>query len=475
MGFVLNPLYGTFDIDKGHGDILAPSAASNNQIAIFTDPTHIIGATGNGLAQSTGGIFGVIATGAINATAPLTISGVGKAVGGSVNAVITTGNISVNSSVLALTGGTAASLAQVTLGWIVGTTAQFLRGDATWANFPAILTTGSLVVSSPLTATGETTGVILGAGAQFQVNTGNITTTSPIIGITGGTAASLTPVTLGIIQGTTAQYLRGDGSWQDYFSVTGTGNILFTSPIVVSGNTTGALLGDAATFTVTTGNINASSPITITGAGKAVGGSVNAVVTTANLTVASPVVASATTALLLAPTTLSINTANLTVTAPVVASATTALLLAPTTLSITTGGVTVSAPVVFSGVGVAVAGSMNFSVTTGNINGTGCTITGAGKAVGGSVNIAVSAGSATVRAYFESTNVLGGSVNFVFATTLNAPYIGLLAVVNTGSQIIVPDFIYWGANNVAVGLTSFVSQITAAAGSWSVAYSIPSA
>jgi hypothetical protein len=474
MGFVFNALTGCFDIDKGHGDILAPAGASNNQIAIFTDPTHIIGATGNGLAQSTGGIFGVIATGAINATAPLTISGVGKAVGGSVNAVVTTGNITVNSSVLALTGGTAASLADVTLGWIVGTTAQFLRGDATWANFPAILTTGSVVAYSPVVVTGETTGVLLGAGVQWAVTTGNITTTSPIIGITGGTAASLTPVTLGIIQGTTAQYLRGDGSWQDYFSVTGTGNILFSSPIVVSGNTTGALLGDAATFTVTTGNINASVPITITGAGKAVAGSVNVVVTTANLTVTAPVVASATTALLLAPTTLSVTTGGVTVSAPVVFSGLGVAVAGSMNISVTTGPVNVTSPIVISGAGQAVAGSVNVSVTTGNINGTGCTITGAGKAVGGSVNISVSASGPT-RANFQSANVVGGSVNVVLATSMNAPYIGVLAVVNSGSQIIIPDFIYWNSSNVAVGLTSFVSQITAAGGSWSVAYSIPSA
>ena len=451
MSFVFNPLYGTFDIDKGHGDILAPGAASANQIVIFTDPTHVVGATGNGLVQAIGGIYGVVATGAINATAPLTISGVGKAVGGSVNAVITTGNIAVNSSVLALTGGVAASLSNVTLGWVAGTTAQYLRGDATWQNFPAILSSGNLTVTGPVTVTGVTSGVLLGSGADIQVTTGNINATIPLSisgdgkAVGGSVNATVTTATATV---NAPIVISGVGNVLSAtnISVT-TGNVDVVAPVVFSGD--GRLVAGSGNISVTTDNINVTAPVVISGVGKAVAGSVNVSVTTGALNVNAPIVFAGDGRLVGGSGNISVTTANLSISYPLAVSGdTTGIIMGTgTTISMSTATtdmflrgdgvwavVTANSvagypfvaisPLVLTGAGLLLSTSANIDVTTGNITGgTDVIISGVGKVVGGSVNIALNMLSASTENFVgpAGNDVTGdGSSGNPFATITHA-------------------------------------------------------
>lgn len=417
MGYVFNPLYGTFDIDKGHGDILAPSAVSANQITIFQDATHVIGATGNGLVQAAGGVYGVIATGAVNATSPVSVSGAGKAVGGSVSVVVTTGAINVSAPIVWSGAG------------------MLVAGSANLT-----VTTDNISGTAPITISGA--GKAVGGSVNAVITTGNITTTSSVIGLTGGTAASLSDVVIGLVSSTTDNFLRGDGTWAAPLTssaVATTADLTVTSPLNAS--ITVGVLNAASTLSVTTATATGTAPVSVSGAGQ-----------------------------VLSAMAVSVTTATATGTAPVSVSGA-GQVLSAMAVTVTTATPTATAPINVTGAG-SVVGSLAIDVTTGNINGTGCTITGAGKAVGGSVSIVVNGLGTTTRGNFQTENVLGGSANFAFTTTLNAPYVGVLAMVNSGGQVVVPDWVYWGANNVSIGLTS---HVTALSGTWSVAYSIPSA
>lgn len=164
---------------------------------------------------------------------------------------------------------------------------------------------------------------------SVNVTTGSLNASAPIV-VTGGSGCVVGgSVNLALSTAATNNFLRGDGVWAVPADIsTNVNNLNFTSPIVVTGVTTGVLVGGSANISIdtsniiltsdtgnfvstagtapfviyavtnnfvasgNTGDITFNAPLSITGitSGAIIGGSANLTVTTGNLIFTSPIV-----------------------------------------------------------------------------------------------------------------------------------------------------------------------------------------
>ena len=248
----------------------------------------------------------------------------------------------------------------------------------------------------------------------------------------------------------------------NFVASSSTGNLLFTAPLIITGKTSGVLIGGSANLSVTTATVTVNAPVVISGVGNVLGAT-NISVTTATPTATAPLTitgagsvvgsfaASITTGIitgsgctvtgagmavggsaLITVSAGSATTANLTVAAPLSATVTVGILNAASSLTVTTATPTATAPVTLSGAG-SVVGSLAIAITTGAVNtGIGITVTGTGKAVAGSINVAF---SGSVNAISSSSGIITSLSSNVVAT----PAVAFPAVQSASADVNILD------------------------------------
>jgi len=72
-----------------------------------------------------------------------------------------------------------------------------------------------------------------------------------------------------------------------------------------------------------------------------------------------------------------------------------------------------------------------------------------------STGLSVSVAGATIRGYFDNTNLTAGVLTITHNKGLTAPYVVFVSIFNNSNQQIIPDLITGATNSVAVDLGSY--------------------